>query len=387
MLISQENEHIDSLRPEQMLNDQHCVYRFNDIKDILFIIPFKIPRNTLNLYVQFRGNYDFVFVKSFNIINSGNVENDTSKVDYILKTLKLLKHPINDPTDFFRKIGCHIKDTDISLIETNHTLYEPTLYAPSKIVLERVVEELQLRQLSKQYAVNTTKLKLVIYTAFCSFHPYIDIDQKEEQQLQYFQETEYKMLETSYNSNDEPDKKTQIVFKYGDSIIIKDDDLATKSYSIYYRNPKLFIKNRYFALQHIDKEVFKNCKNDYGFASCLKCESDKLILLDSNLWNDTYNMEVLNSKFVLIVDGNTEQQIHPDEVYGNKYVYQFNKIQRIHFIIPFRKRLYSVRVYVQLRRECNFVFVKSFDITNQITKDKKKTQIDYLLQMLKIYPF
>eukprot|EP01084_Bolivina_argentea_P090040 162305_1 len=55
------------------------------------------------------------------------------------------------------------------------------------------------------------------------------------------------------------------------------------------------------------------------------------------------------------------------------------------FIIPFKKNLVKVRVYVQVQPEMSFVFIKSFSITNQIRKNKRKNQIDYLLDVLKEY--
>eukprot|EP01084_Bolivina_argentea_P098193 176485_1 len=121
------------------------MYRFQNMEDILFIIPFNPTVNCVNVFVQLQKHYDFIFFKSFNVHN----KDEKNGIDYLLKTLSIYPLQIRDSKDFFNKIGLDMNKLDISIITKHPILYHRSFYN-ERIILVRLVEELHITQLSQQ---------------------------------------------------------------------------------------------------------------------------------------------------------------------------------------------------------------------------------------------
>eukprot|EP01083_Nonionella_stella_P098428 276787_1 len=228
-----------------------------------------------------------------------------------------------------------------------------------------------------EYKVLTSQFNIDVHSAFCSFCLILNIAQEEP--LSHLVDTEYKIVDD--------DEKDEIAFQYGDPITIHDTTLEGKSYSIFVKNAKLFHLNKYFPLQKLHVDMGGKYWN---FAKCLKNKQDKVIRIAMVHETADHYAQVLasirDSKFVLVCDEfDDAQQITPDKIYPHYYVYTFDAIEDIHFIVPFRQVMDRLRIYVQCKSTFNFVFIKQFNIGYNAQKVKRKYEIAHILQVLKVY--
>eukprot|EP01084_Bolivina_argentea_P156026 271882_1 len=367
------------------VNDTNYVYQFDNINDVHFIVPFEMHTNKVNIYVQVEKHSDFVFLRTF--IIKDRTHHSKDRVDYVLQILQMLNYPINNINNFFGKMGCNVTNRDVSLMTLNDKLCKQVAYHPFKTVLERLYVELKIDQLSTHYRVLTSKFKIQVYSSFNCFCPVAD-DQDQKYNIE--ENTEFKIVDD--------ETKSQIEFTKNEQIVIKDNNLRDKSYTIYVRNVTLFTNDKYILLQNINKIVFKDCTGHLNFANALEKHDDMLINFNINLNRDVLNEyyeEVLTAKFALVCD-TAEKEIIADKIYGNYYIYQFARMEDICFVIPFKNKVNknkpskikfnAVNVYVQVQPKSNFLFIKSFDIGDQIDKNNRKNQIDFLLRIVKMYP-
>eukprot|EP01084_Bolivina_argentea_P107666 192494_1 len=193
------------------------------------------------------------------------------RFDYVLRILQILNHKINQPEEFFSRIGCIITKNDFASIRHSKLVYESTPY-PNKIVLQRLYEELKITELSNEYQLLTTKLQNQVYPIFnCLSLSSEFFDSK-------FIDTEYKIVDE--------DEKNDMLFKYQQPIVIKHDNMWQRSYQILVKNTSLFGTDKYFLLQTLNQTIFANCK-DFDFSKMLQIKDDKLII-----FNQTQNHQI-----------------------------------------------------------------------------------------------
>eukprot|EP01084_Bolivina_argentea_P123314 218534_1 len=142
-------DHIKRLSATNMKN-RSFIYNFKNSSMISFIIPFRKDLDSVDIYAQFENEplFDFVWIKRLNIKRYSSTS--SSKITYLLNMLKLYPNQITNSKDFFKQIECEIKPEDITSIENNpdKLLYESTAIASSKIVLDRLIDELHVNSLS-----------------------------------------------------------------------------------------------------------------------------------------------------------------------------------------------------------------------------------------------
>eukprot|EP01084_Bolivina_argentea_P116724 207343_1 len=271
---------------------------------------------------------------------------------------------------FSLAINCSILNEDIQLMKSNPLLYQTTNYL-TKTALERCVEELKMTEFSQQYKVLKPKINAKVYSAFnCVLFNVSDINKIEN-------ESKYKIVDNT---------GTELMLKGRDSVLIQSDDLSNKRYQVYVKNTRIFKTNKYFSLQHIDQCMFAECNRKINFAKGLEKQKGKIIVWNSNNENKKYHSQILEARYVLICDENINaKQLSADEMYAKHFIYQFQSIQDICFIIPFKLKMGSVKLYAQVSYSTDFVFIKKYDVIVPITKDNRKSRIDYLLKILQIY--
>ncbi len=62
-------------------------------------------------------------------------------------------------------------------------------------------------------------------------------------------------------------------------------------------------------------------------------------------------------------------------------------MDEIAFVVPFKSGLKDISIYVQLKEDYDFVFLKQFTIIHSIDNQDKSVTINYLLNLLKIYDY
>eukprot|EP01083_Nonionella_stella_P137028 417044_1 len=107
----------------------------------------------------------------------------------------------------------------------------------------------------------------------------------------------------------------------------------------------------------------------------LKIVKDKIIEVDTK----RHYHEIMHCSFVL--SGNTKKtQITIQSVKNNGYyMYTFNRIEDVHFIVPFNTESNTLNMYVQIEDDSNFVFLKSFDI-----QKRSDCKIDHVLNAIQL---
>eukprot|EP01084_Bolivina_argentea_P311049 538357_1 len=247
-------------------------------------------------------------------------------------------------------------------------------------VLERLVNELHLNYFSKQHKVLSSKLQVQVYSEFNCFS------------LSHSHDNEKCFANNQYEIIDICDEKYQVAFKYDENIVVNDEHLRATTYKIFVKNRSLFGINSRIRLQDIDSTVFRQCIN--SFYKHLQMHYNKLIKLGTSITEKN----ISNYSFILFchepygknkVKPVKRTQIKPDSIIfqGNGYIYKFDAGDNIHFMVPFKKDLDQVSIYVQFEEKCNFILIKQFDIIDKITKNKRKNQVDYFLTILSMYPY
>eukprot|EP01084_Bolivina_argentea_P172451 298725_1 len=86
-------------------------------------------------------------IKSFEI-NQCRINDDETKVDYLLNVLKVWNHKITNRNLFFKFIGFKIESHHIDMIIQSIHLYESTVLENNCKVIHRLINELNIHQLS-----------------------------------------------------------------------------------------------------------------------------------------------------------------------------------------------------------------------------------------------
>eukprot|EP01084_Bolivina_argentea_P284169 486919_1 len=274
---------------QSIIHGGNYLYQFNNINQIKFIIPF-LRNHKLNLYVQIKNASHFVFLKTFEL------KNTTNRIDFILQNVK--KHPINNATDFFAKMGCKISDDILTIqsLQANNKLYKPTEYDPKRKVLDVLFEDLHLKQLSSSYTILSSKFdNLSIHKAFnrCSFTIKINHRYLDKYNLKCLENTQYTVECDSKNS----------VYSYLDIVTINREWIKKKkSCKIYVRNKDIFPKLDYIELQNINLEQIDTKHWSSDFQTSLRLKSHNVIVTYPGLLNQQYRQEILNCKFILLYE-------------------------------------------------------------------------------------
>merc|ERR1712190_59219 len=97
-------------RTANSIQNSDCVYEFEDVSKIQFIVPYRVNTRHIAVYVQFDGSETFLCFKRFNI--KPTIKRDTiqNQVNYLMKVLQVYKFPIVDPQLFFEQIQLQIVD-------------------------------------------------------------------------------------------------------------------------------------------------------------------------------------------------------------------------------------------------------------------------------------
>eukprot|EP01083_Nonionella_stella_P069127 184115_1 len=296
-------------------------------------------------------------------------------VDHLLHTIKSYQKAISNKDAFYKLLGAAFASSWIPFISAHQSLYDRIDKDPTRRVLDVLLQDLEIDApcLRHRQRILSAPLAIDVYITFCSFCPLFNIKQED---ITLFKATQYKIIDNLQN---------EIVFKFGDRIVIKDGNLESKSYSIFVKNKTLFNMNRYIPLHDIDPSVFSHDET-WNFAQSLEIKQDKVIVVNHFKLPFAYAKHVLASTFVLLCDDFADaQQISADKMNRNHPVYTFNSMMDIRFIVPFRRALKRVRLYVQFKPKYKFVFVKQFDIMNPIAQIKRKNRVDYVLQVLKLF--
>eukprot|EP01084_Bolivina_argentea_P299751 516725_1 len=347
--------------------DDDSVYQFHDMNDIAFIIPFRQESKEVSVYVQLKDHYDFMLLKTFNLNNVINDEDKNIAVDYLLKLLKIYPHKIKNLQEFFAKVAITLNSMDLSFIQKQPIIYQCTSFDPKKLILQRLVEELQMKELSERLLALSTGFGIKLYKGFDSFSLVSNPNN--------FKNNKYKLV-------DNDDEKQEIEFNCNDydSIIVNNENIRNKSYQILVQNENLFATDKYISLQYIE-----NVKCGNNIAANLQLQKDKLIIYNGAFsFDPQYNFLLLcNEPIISMMKSIPLEKL---DVNNNFHFYKFSKSD-IFFIIPFTLNLDTISLYVQLKESTNFLFVKKYEISGKITQNTRKNQIDYLLELLQIYNY
>eukprot|EP01084_Bolivina_argentea_P225545 381118_1 len=134
-----------------------------------------------------------------------------------------------------------------------------------------------------------------------------------------------------------------------------------------------------------------NNNGSNAFYNNLTIENNTLIMLnDFTQISSRYYTDISTYKFVLSSDPkfNEHQQFQLTEINNNNnvYIYQFNTIEDVHFVIPFAINTNIINIYIQFAANDYFELLKQFNISND-SNTNLKHKINYLLSVLEIYPY
>eukprot|EP01084_Bolivina_argentea_P312408 540859_1 len=249
-------------------------------------------------------------------------------------------------------------------------------------VLHRLVNELEIKPLKScdQYKLLSTKYKRFTHHTLNYHSIKINIDH-EEKNNSCFVNTEYKLV-----GNDITSKKTDdIIFRFDDEIVLENNkNKLHKSYKILVKNEALLHIKEYIQLQII-------VTPEIDISAPMFCDHLKMAytgivtLTNATTIEKTYQEKILKYKYAVINDNLQQKlQMKPQEMINSAdYIYEFNNINDIRFLIPFSPDFVSLnvqsRLYIQPEKEFDYVMVKKF-------YPKTASKIEYFLNILQHYP-
>eukprot|EP01084_Bolivina_argentea_P017310 32336_1 len=312
------------------------------------------------------------------IESTRNFDDDiNNNVDHLLYSLKSYKKKIVNKKRFYRILGIFWKDSWLSIIKNHEILCNETSMGPSITVMHRLINELNVTELKEldQYCVLSTKYETFCHTVFdyCSIK-INDIETCVTNKC--FSNSVYKITGCDIDK-----KKFELPFKYNDEIVLKNEKKTLhKSYTIWVGNEQLFRVKDFIPFQDLHINM-RHDLNSKIFHANLKKVKDYMISLSPKNIDQAYRQKILKCEYALITNSK-QQQITERDMTKNNYVYKFDDIDKMQFLIPFTTNLSAIGLYVQPKDKFNFVLFKRF-----YPKYTSKTNvIQYLLTILELWP-
>eukprot|EP01084_Bolivina_argentea_P009708 18110_1 len=337
---------------------------------------------------QYKNEAEVLLMNQYLPIASAiNFESDPkNNVDHLMYTVHSYKKNILDKAQFYKVLGIILNETWIPFIKNHKLLYNFTELDTKRRILDVLVEELDTIQLSIEHQQLSSTFELQKqYCSFdyCSFKIKLNHQYTTDNNDKCFQDAHYKF---SVSDNDSK-IKDEIHFTHTDTLILSRSQLTNTSCKIYIKNDKCFGNNQYMLLQDMDfshvQTFIQNETNN--FTRGLVMQQDKIIRLSVPASTIDEN-EILQCRFIVLsdIEENANQtQLTQRNVTDRKYyIYQFDDIDNIQFIVPFTRHTNVFSIYVQFDEGYNFVFLKTFHIKNT---SQKNDRVEYVLQTLKIF--
>eukprot|EP01084_Bolivina_argentea_P272197 463385_1 len=218
------------------------VYRFNNIENIHFLIPFsKTLSDNVGVYIQMDNSMMFILVKTFHV----SINYQQNALTFLLNALITWHEEINSK-DFLNKIRIKWNNKWLESIRTKYSnmLYSPTAIGPNIYVLHRLVEELHINGLHDQYKHLSSHLTITYLKAF----NHIAVSWiTEDDELSF--NSQYKLSRYNFET-----QRVENEFKYKEDneIIIKNNTMKPlKHCEIMVRNHELFGTNEYIVMPNV----------------------------------------------------------------------------------------------------------------------------------------
>ena len=298
-------------------------------------------------------------------------------VIHLIFSLKTFQKPITNKKSFYNIIGLKYEKKWDELLKKNKDLLYELTSIRSCTVLERLHRELEITIFPDEYDLLSSKFEVRVFSAF-SYYSIRNRNQIGEQ------------TNCRYVQNGVENKYAEI--EHDTTTIHQVSNVAMERLSLEMRNKEVFGNEKFIRMQEISVSRFESCTNN--FHSTLKINHKGIIYLDKPGSIDAdFLSEIFESKYILVLGGDNNKfakRIEADDheldedqkLFDGHFIYQFDKIKNLHFVIPYTTKSQKIAVYVQFRKNYPFILFKEFDYETQLKLNIISNEDNELIERL-----
>eukprot|EP01084_Bolivina_argentea_P033238 61505_1 len=291
-------------------------------------------------------------------------------INQLIHQLKVYKSKIVNVNKFYMAIGFILDPEWIDKLKTHKLLYDSVKYDDETTVIQRLVQELNVIELTPLFIVHSTKFKLINVKANKAFgmSDYgLYVSKKNDT---YFNGCKYKAVSVkSYH---------EFEVSYPNTFFLEPNN----EYKIYVINPDIFGAAKYIYMQTV-----KTTKLGSRLCDNLKAIQNNTFIIAENTERFADIDDVVsNAKYFVSVTDSTDVIFDPQNTMGNMYQ-TVDNVSHFQLLIPFRANSNSCKVYVQPKDNSKFRLMCDVKFTEDCFTDSTEHRVQYLLNLVKNYRY